>query len=68
MALDISDINVRDPFVTWAFLPDSTYYLYRSKSPAWDISRKKGGAQVLKSRDLKTWTEPVQVLEIPSDN
>lgn len=67
MALDIYDINVRDPFV-FANKADSTYYLYRSKSPAWDISAEKGGVQVLKSRDLKTWTEPIQVLEIPSDN
>ncbi|MDE6529005.1 MAG: glycoside hydrolase family 43 protein, partial [Muribaculaceae bacterium] len=41
---------------------------YRSKSPAWDISAERGGVQVFKSRDLKTWSEPVQVLEIPADN
>ena len=67
MALDIDDINVRDPFI-FANGADSTYYLYRSKSPAWDIAAERGGVQVLTSRDLKTWSEPVQVLEIPADN
>lgn len=67
MALDIDDINVRDPFI-FANGADSTYYLYRSKSPAWDIAADRGGVQVLTSRDLKTWSEPVQVLEIPADN
>ena len=67
MALDIDDINVRDPFI-FANEADSTYYLYRSKSPAWDIAAERGGVQVLTSRDLKTWSEPVQVLEIPADN
>ena len=66
-ALDIADINVRDPFV-FANEADSTYYLYRSKSPAWDIAAERGGVQVLTSRDLKTWSEPVQVLEVPADN
>ena len=67
MALDIDDINVRDPFI-FANEADSTYYLYRSKSPAWDIAAERGGVQVLTSHDLKTWSDPIQVLEIPADN
>lgn len=66
-AFDTADIHVRDPFI-FANEADSTYYLYRSKSPAWDISAERGGVQVLTGRDLKTWTDPVQVLEIPKDN
>ena len=66
-AIDISEINIRDPFV-YANPADSTYYLYRSKSPAWNIGAERGGVQVFKSKDLKTWSEPVQVLEVPADN
>ena len=41
MALDIDDINVRDPFI-FANGADSTYYLYRSKSPAWGHRSREG--------------------------
>lgn len=67
LAIDISDINIRDPFI-YANPADSTYYLYRSKSPAWDVGAERGGVQVLKSKDLKSWSEPEQVLEVPADN
>lgn len=66
-ALDLSEINVRDPFI-YAHPEDSTYYLYRSKSPAWDVGAERGGVQVFKSKDLKTWSDPEQVLEIPAEN
>lgn len=66
-AIGIADINVRDPYV-YVNEADSTYYLYRSKSPAWDIGAERGVVQVLKSRDLINWTEPEDVLEVPVDN
>ena len=45
---------MRDPFV-FANKGDSTCISIVQKSPAWDISAEKGGVQVLKSRDLKTY-------------
>lgn len=67
LAIDIKDINVRDPYI-YVNTDDHMYYLYRSKSPAWDVGAERGGVQVFKSKDLKTWSEPKQVLEIPEDN
>lgn len=66
-AIDTADVHVRDPFI-FANEADSTYYLYKSKSPAWDIAAERGGVEMLTSRDLKNWSDPLVVLEIPVDN
>lgn len=64
--LTLDDINIRDPYI----LPvekDGCYYMYRSSSVMRD-GKEYGGVVVHKSCDLKTWSEPVRVFEVPQDN
>ncbi len=56
------DIHIRDPFI----LPveeTGVYYMYRSST-----KDGRGGVEAFKSRDLKEWTGPVRVLDLPEDN
>lgn len=62
-AIDVNEIRIRDPFV-YADPTDNTYYLYRASSTPEGF----GGVEVLTSKDLKTWTDPVNVLALPADN
>ena len=56
------DIHIRDPFI----LPvekTGVYYMYRTST-----KDGRGGVEAFKSRDLKEWTGPVRVLDLPEDN
>ena len=66
-ATKLEDINIRDPFV-YVDQKNKMYYLYRSKSPAWNIASERGGVEVFWSRDLKEWEGPVSVMSVPADN
>ena len=58
--LGTGTFRIRDPFV----LPDNgTYYLYEAKP--WSGGR---GVNVFTSKDLKSWTPKVPVMELPASN
>ena len=66
-ALNIEEINIRDPFI----LTDSVkgiYYMYRTADSIMADGKVRGGVEVFKSRDLKNWDGPTQVMRIPADN
>lgn len=66
-AIDISDINIRDPFILP--VPDKgVYYMYCTSTVNDSNGRERGGVAVYKSKDLKNWEGPVQVCTIPDDN
>lgn len=66
-AIDISDINIRDPFILP--VPDKgVYYMYCSSTVNDSNGRERGGVAVYKSKDLKNWEGPVQVCTIPDNN
>lgn len=66
-AIDISDINIRDPFILP--VPDKgVYYMYCTSTVNDNNGRERGGVAVYKSKDLKNWEGPVQVCTIPDDN
>ena len=63
----VEDIYIRDPYI----LPvekEQMYYMYRSASVTNEHGKTVGGVQVFKSKDLKNWTGPVQVCELPETN
>ena len=66
-ALNIADINIRDPFI----LTDSArqiYYMYRTADSIMAGGTVRGGVEVFTSRDLKNWNGPQTVMRIPDDN
>lgn len=50
------DLRIRDPYIV---LHNDTYYLYRS----YDLA-----IWVLRSKDMKTWDEPIKVYTIPENS
>lgn len=63
----LEDIWIRDPYI----LPDTNtkqYYMYRSASTVNTNGQEVGGVEVFKSKDLKQWEGPQQVLTVPTDN
>lgn len=63
----LDDIYIRDPYI----LPDAgtkQYYMYRTAKVSTPDGKTVGGVEVLKSKDLAHWEEPVQVLTVPADN
>ena len=65
--MNTRDIYIRDPFI----LPvekTRTYYMYSSQSMKNEAGHDVGGVKVYKSKDLKTWTGPVQVCQLPETN
>ena len=64
--LTLKDIYIRDPFI----LPvqeEGVYYMYAT-SPVTENGVTYGGMVAYKSKDLKTWTGPVRVFDVPRDN
>ena len=66
--LTLDDIPVHDPFVV-AHEPSRTYYLYTSggrRNPGDGVRRS--GVVTYQSRDLKIWSGPHLVFEVPDDS
>ena len=64
--LTLEDINIRDPYI----LPqaeEGVYYMYASSSVKED-GKFYGGMVAYKSKDLKNWTGPIRVFDVPRDN
>ncbi|MGD0732412.1 MAG: glycoside hydrolase family 43 protein [Terracidiphilus sp.] len=59
----LAEIHARDPFIL-ADKPTQTYYFYLSAGPGVDGNRNAGVA-AYKSKDLKTWSGPYVVFEVP---
>ena len=57
--VDASQFRVRDPFI-FADASDRTYYLY--ETTPWNTGR---GVNVRMSKDLKTWSAPHRVMDMP---
>ena len=66
-AIPIEDIYIRDPFIV-ADETTHTYYLYCSSSVKGSQGQSIGGVAAYKSKDLKNWEGPVQVMTVPEDN
>ena len=58
--LPTGGFRIRDPFV---LAENGTYYLYEAKP--WSGGR---GVNVFTSKDLKSWTPKVPVMELPASN
>ena len=63
----LSDIYIRDPYIL-ADAKSKNYFMYRSSSVRGNDGKMLGGVEVLKSKDLKSWSEPIRVFTVPSDN
>ena len=64
--LTLKDINIRDPFI----LPlekEGVYYMYATSSVT-ENGKTYGGMVAYKSKDLKNWSEPIRVFDVPRDN
>ncbi|MDO4949998.1 MAG: glycoside hydrolase family 43 protein [Bacteroidales bacterium] len=67
-ALSLADINIRDPFI-YADETTQTYYMYSSvTSKVSSCGGSRGGVMVYKSKDLKSWNSPTEVMVLPEDN
>ena len=64
--LTLKDIYIRDPFIV-PVAEEGVYYMYAS-SPTTENGKTYGGMVAYKSKDLKTWTGPVRVFDVPRDN
>lgn len=64
--LTLKDINIRDPFIM-PMEKEGVYYMYAT-SPAQENGKTYGGMVAYKSKDLKHWSEPVRVFDVPRDN
>ena len=64
--LTLKDIYIRDPFIV-PVAEEGVYYMYAS-SPITENGKTYGGMAAYKSKDLKTWTGPVRVFDVPRDN
>ena len=64
---NIADIYIRDPFI----MPDhekGIYYMYRTSTSTFADGKERGGVEVFKSKDLKTWEGPVKVFAVDENN
>ncbi|MEE1215344.1 MAG: family 43 glycosylhydrolase, partial [Bacteroidaceae bacterium] len=64
--LTLKDIYIRDPFI----LPveeEGVYYMYATSTTT-ENGVAYGGMVAYQSKDLKTWTGPVRVFDVPRDN
>lgn len=59
----LDSIYCRDPFIV-ADKATKTYYLFKSST----TDEGLGGVVVIKSKDLKMWSEPQRVFTVPEDN
>ena len=57
--MNIEDIRIRDPYVV---AHDGVYYLYGTNAK-WT---EENVLYVYKSRDLKSWSDPVEIYRHPS--
>lgn len=64
--LTLKDIYIRDPFIM-PIEKEGVYYMYAS-SPVQENGKTYGGMVVYKSKDLKHWSEPIRVFDVPRDN
>ena len=64
--LTLKDIYIRDPFIV-PVAEEGVYYMYASSSTI-ENGKTYGGMVAYKSKDLKTWTGPVRVFDVPRDN
>lgn len=64
--LTLKDINIRDPFIM-PMEKEGVYYMYAT-SPTQENGKTYGGMVAYKSKDLKHWSEPVRVFDVPRDN
>ncbi len=64
---ELSEINIRDPFI----LADSLskqYYMYRTSDSILPDGSVRGGVEVFRSPDLKHWEGPQLVMRVPDGN
>lgn len=66
-AIDIKDINIRDPFIL-PVADEGVYYMYCTSTVADSNGQPRGGVAAYKSKDLRNWDGPVQVCTIPDNN
>ena len=64
--LTLKDINIRDPFIM-PMEKEGVYYMYAT-SPTQENGKTYGGMVAYKSKDLKHWSEPIRVFDVPRDN
>jgi len=64
--LTLKDIYIRDPFIL-PVAEEGVYYMYAT-SPTVENGVTYGGMVAYKSKDLKTWSDPVRVFDVPRDN
>ncbi len=64
--LTLDDIHIRDPYIM-PVEAEGAYYMYASSSTR-EGDNHYGGVIAYKSKDLKTWTGPVRVFDVPRDN
>ena len=64
--LTLKDIYIRDPFIV-PVAEEGVYYMYAS-SPITENGVTYGGMVAYKSKELKTWTGPLRVFDVPRDN
>ena len=62
----LKDIYIRDPFIL-PVAEEGVYYMYAT-SPIVENGVTYGGMVAYKSKDLKTWSDPVRVFDVPRDN
>jgi hypothetical protein len=63
--LALRDIHLHDPWIL-ADHPSQTYYLYTSLRPS--APNQRSGVIAYESKDLKTWTGPHVVFEVPDNS
>jgi len=68
-SIKTEDLYIRDPFIV-TDQAHGVYYLYRSATTdVFDTASKRlGGVEVYKSKDLQNWEGPTHVLTVPPDN
>lgn len=66
-AIDIKDINIRDPFIL-PVADEGVYYMYCTSTVNDSNGQPRGGVAAYKSKDLRNWEGPVQVCTIPDNN
>ena len=64
---DISEINIRDPYIV-ADTETRTYYMYKSAAVINNEGKSTSGVVTYKSKDLKSWEGPYTVFSTPSQN
>lgn len=66
-AIDLKDINIRDPYIL-PVADEGVYYMYCSSTVNDSNGEPRGGVAAYKSKDLKNWEGPVLVCTIPDNN